>query len=85
MVTPVERCSHNSTSVEGYSPAACSGNLGNKTVGVKTAKGPADLRALLFGILTAASQMKCRLELGSDVAIGEASQARLPASLPWPL
>jgi hypothetical protein len=48
MIVEIECRSHDPASVEGYSPAAYSRNLGNQAVSVEPAKGPADLGAFLL-------------------------------------
>ena len=70
----VEHRSHDSPSVERYSPAPSPRKLGDQAMSMESTEDPAYLRAGLFPIRTAKTQMLCRLKLGPDIPIGKASQ-----------
>ena len=78
MVVPeIERSSHDAVSVEGDTPAAGPGDLGDQAVSVEAAKGAADLGAFLFRVMSTGSQVDRRCKPCPDIVVGEASQAML--------
>ena len=77
VLAQIERGPHHLTAIHGDTPATGPRDFGDQAVSVEAVKGTADLRALLSVILAARSQMKPRLKLCADIAIGETSQAVL--------